>query len=110
MDTGNILPAIMGCLYFADDLVEMKGRGINDPCVRPGGGNDLRRHQRSGIQHHGGRFDQPEATNGNQIGCAGAGANEMDGHHSAFCFPVPLKAEDGGGPDPAGNDRCSGLH
>src|SRR5690606_2759628 len=51
-----------------------------DERIRRGGSDDLGRDQRAGIEADRTALDEALATQGDEVGRAGAGANEIDGH------------------------------
>ena len=84
MHARHIVPGRMRRLDLGDDLVQVHRHGVHD--ARAGGrrGDDLRRHQRSGIKAHGAALDEPQAAHGDQVGRARSRADEMNGHCAAF--------------------------
>ena len=65
---------------MGDDLVEGQRRRVDQARARRRRGEDVARHQRAGIEADRAALDQPQAAHGDQIGGAGTGADEMDGH------------------------------
>ena len=66
--------------FFSGDGVEVERRGVDHPCFGRAERDDLARHQRSREQAHRTARHQILAAYGDQIRCAGAGADEVDGH------------------------------
>ena len=58
MDAGDILALCMGRRHLGDDLVEVHGGGVEDAGAGRGRGDDLRRHQRAGIEADRAALDQ----------------------------------------------------
>ena len=76
------------------DLVERQRRGVDQPRVRRAVREQLRRHDRAGVEADRAARQQVAAAQGDQVGRARAGADEMHGHRRA------LRDRDGAG-DPA---------
>src|ERR1700730_12911410 len=80
MQSRHVEPGVMGRDEFSGDGVEVERRGVDHPCFGRAERDDLARDQRSREQAHWTARYEIVAAHGDQIGCAGAGANEMDGH------------------------------
>src|ERR1700731_4127704 len=80
MQPRHLEPGVMGCDEFSGDSVEVERGSVNHPRAGRAERDDLARHQRSCEQAHRTARHQILAAHGDQIGRAGAGANEMDGH------------------------------
>src|SRR5260370_27935414 len=80
MQSRHLEPGVMGRDEFSGDGVEVERRGVDHARAGRAERDDLARHQRSREQAHRTARHQILAAHGDQIGCAGAGANEMDGH------------------------------
>ena len=65
---------------FAGTVVKVETRGVDEPRAGRAVLEDLRRHQRTGVQAHGTRLDEAEGTHGDEVGRAGASSDEVDGH------------------------------
>ena len=94
MHPRDVLAAFMRRRHLGDDLVERQRRRVDDPRTLGRGLDDLRGHQRAGIEADRAALDQAQAAHGDQVGRAGTGADEMHGH-AALSFrglsamPVP---------------------
>lgn len=80
MNPGNVLALFMGSLDLVDDLVKRHRGRVYDACTFRCGGNDLFRHQRAREKADRAGLDELQAANGDEIGIARSGANEMNGH------------------------------
>ena len=80
MDAGDVLAARVSGDDLGDDLVEMHRRGVADERAGWGGGDDLGGDQRAGIEADGAALDEALAAQRDEVGRAGAGADEVDGH------------------------------
>ena len=80
MHPRDVETVAMGGVDFRDDFVERQRRGVNDPRARRRSGDNLARHERTGIKAHRTALDQAQPAHGDQIGCAGSGADETHGH------------------------------
>ena len=80
MDPRHVMCRGVGRLDLGHDLVEVHGGGVDDPRPGRGLGHDLGRHQRARVEADRAALDQPQAADGDQVGGARAGADEMDGH------------------------------
>ena len=45
MDPRHVFALAMGGLHFGDNFIEMQRRGVDHPCPRRCGSDDLGRHQ-----------------------------------------------------------------
>ena len=79
MQPGDVKTLFVRFGTVGDDLVERQGGGVDDMRVGRGNGEDLARHQGAGIKTDRAALDQPQTAQRDQIGRAGAGADEMDG-------------------------------
>ena len=70
----------MGFVDFVNDLVEVHWSGVADQRAGGRGGDDFGGDEGAGIEADLAALDQALATQGDEIGCAGAGADEVDGH------------------------------
>ena len=86
VDAGHVLALRMGGLDLGDDLVERHGGGVDDAGACGRGLHDLLRHQRAGIEADRAGLDELQPAHRDEVGCAGAGADEMDGHSAASLF------------------------
>ena len=80
MHPGDVVSGAVRGFDFGDDLVEGERRGIDHPCARRGSGDDLRRHQRSGIETDRAGLDEAQTAQRDEVGGAGPGADEMHRH------------------------------
>ena len=80
MDARHILSRPMCRFDLGDDLIEMKRSGVDDTGTLWRCLDDLFRHQRSGIEADRAALDQLQAPQGDEIGCARSGADEMNAH------------------------------
>src|SRR5260370_15229095 len=80
MQSRHVEPGVMGRDEFSGDGVEVERRGIDHPRAGRTKGDDLARHQRTRKQTHRTACHQILAAHGDQIGRAGTGADEVDGH------------------------------
>jgi hypothetical protein len=73
--------------HMRDDLVERERRRVDHPGAFPCVSDHRRRHQRAGIEHDRRAGDEVAAAHCDEIGIAGTGADEVDGHAplSTFC-------------------------
>ena len=87
MHPRNVQALSVRALDLGHDRIEVERRGIDDPRrhrrLVAGLGDDRGRHQRAGVEHHRAAPDQTEATHRDQVGRAGAGADEMHRHSGA---------------------------
>src|ERR1700730_16129651 len=65
------------------DVVKRKGRGVDDPRARRAMRKNVLRHKRAGIETDRTGGDEVAPAQGEQVGRAGAGADEMHGHGSS---------------------------
>ncbi|MOA11231.1 hypothetical protein D3C78_1311640 [compost metagenome] len=79
MHAGHVLATGVGLGQQADDLLQVQLGGVHHPfgamALQYGLG-----YQRAGVENHRTTADQALALDGDQLGIAGAGANEIDGH------------------------------
>src|SRR3546814_4755581 len=80
MKARSVMPRLMGIDDDGDDLVQGERRRVDDPCPRrtmieQGGG-----HQRSGLETDRSTRDQGAPAQGEEVGRAGTGADELNGH------------------------------
>ena len=94
----------MGIRHMGDDLVEGQRRGVDDQRAGRRGGEDFGRHQRAGIEADRAALDQPQPAHGDQIGRAGAGADEMHRHRARAVEIAARRIERG-----ADRRRCGGC-
>ena len=76
-----------------DDGVERQRRGVDDARARRAMLEKRLRHQRAGVEADRAARDEIAAAQGDQIGRAGPGADEMHGHGAAPREPRPGKRE-----------------
>ena len=62
------------------DLVERHRRGIDDPRAGRTMGEQLRRHDRAGVETDRAAREQVASAHGDEVGRARSGADEMHGH------------------------------
>lgn len=84
MHAGNVIAVFMGGNDLGDDLVEIERRGIDHPRVGRCHGDHGLGHQRAGIEADRAGSDQLCTAQGDQVGRAGAGADEVDSHGARF--------------------------
>ncbi len=70
----------MGIGQFGDDLVEGQRAGVEHPRVRRAQRQQVLGHDRAGVQTDWAAAEQPLTAHGDQIGGAGPGPDEVDGH------------------------------
>src|SRR5260370_38535346 len=80
MQSRHVERGVMGRDEFSGDGVEVERRGIDHPRAGRTKGDDLARHQRTRKQTHRTACHQILAAHRDQIGRAGTGADEEDGH------------------------------
>src|SRR5260370_34733693 len=80
MQSCHVEPGLMGRDELSGDGVEVERRSVDHPRAGRAERDDLARHQRSREQAHRTARHQILAAHGDQIGRAGAGADEVDGH------------------------------
>ena len=80
MHPRNALPGCMGALHLRDDLVQGQRRRIDAPRAGFGEVQDLARHQGAGVEHQVGALDQALAAQGQQVGRARSGTDEVHSH------------------------------
>ena len=80
MDAGDVLARVMGGGDLGDDLIEMHRRGVADQRAGGRGGDDFGGDERAGIEADRAALDEALAAQGDEVGRAGAGADEVDGH------------------------------
>ena len=80
VDAGHVLARGVRVRHMSDDLVQVQGGGVDDPGAGRGTGDDRGRHQRAGVETDRACSDQVAPAQGQEIGRAGAGADEMHGH------------------------------
>ena len=86
VDARHVLALRVGGLDLRDDLIQRHGGRIDHACALGCGFHDLLRHKRARIEADGAGLDDLQAPHGDEVGCAGAGADEMDGHSAASLF------------------------
>ncbi len=79
----DILTRRMGAHELRFDLVEIHRRGVDDARTGRRERDELRRHDRSGIEADRAARDEVAAAHGDEIGRARAGADEVHGHGRA---------------------------
>src|SRR6516165_11727838 len=65
------------------DLIERQRRSVDDARIFRAELREISRHDRAGIEADRATRDQLAPTHGDEVGCAGAGADEMYGHCAA---------------------------
>ncbi len=80
MHARHVLAPPVRRLDLGHDLVQRQRRGIDHPPRRLG--HDGLRHEAARVEADGARADEAQALDGDEVGVAGAGADEMDGHGS----------------------------
>ena len=80
MHASYIMTDSVGGFDFDDNLIQGQRCCINNPCFRLGLYQNGFRYQRTSVENDAGLADQVEATNGDQVGRAGSGADEVYGH------------------------------
>ena len=80
MQPRHIEPGVVGRDEFGGDGIEVERRGVDHARAGRAECHDLARHQRAREQAHRTARHQILAAHGDQVGCAGAGADEVDGH------------------------------
>ena len=80
MQPRDILAPPLGAHEFGGDGVEIERGGIDPACARRAPVEDLGRHERAGIEADRAALDEVAAAHRDQIGRAGAGADEVNGH------------------------------
>ena len=83
MDPGHVLSLGVGVLHYRDNFIEGHGRGVHHQGVFRRMGDHRLRHQRSGVEHHRRRRDQIPRPDGEQVGGARPGADEVHRHPEA---------------------------
>ena len=76
----DVLAVRVRRLHLGDDLFEGHRRGVEHPGTFGCALDHLARHERTREEHDGTRLDEPPAAHRDELGIAGAGANEMDRH------------------------------
>ena len=89
MDPRNVLAAPVGVDDLGHDLVEVHRRRVHHQRPVRSRLDDFPGHQRPGIEAHGAPLDELQAPHGDEVGRAGSGADEIDGH-SAASLPVSV--------------------
>ena len=84
MDARHVLALRMGLGDFGDDLIERHRRGVDDTRAFGCGLDDFFGHQRAGIEADRTILDEPKSAQRDEVGRAGAGADEVNGHDRAF--------------------------
>ena len=80
MEPRHVVALRIGGGDLRHDRVEVEGRGVDDARPRRTPGQDLRCHQRTGIEADGAGGDQVAPAHGDEVWRTGAGADEMNGH------------------------------
>ncbi len=80
MQPGHVVAGGVGLGDLVDDLVQGQRAGVDDSGVRRAERQQVLGHDRPGVQADRAAAEQPLATHGDQVGRAGAGADEVDGH------------------------------
>ena len=80
MQPRHVVAGVGRAPAFVDDLVERHRRGVDDARARRAMLEQRPRHERAGIEADRAARDQVAAAHGDEIGRAGAGADEVDGH------------------------------
>src|ERR1700687_2514255 len=80
MQSRHLESGAMGCDEFGGDGIEVERRGVDHARAGRAECHDLARHQRAREQAHRTARHQILAAHGDQIGRAGPGADEVDGH------------------------------
>src|SRR5260370_6618939 len=83
MEGRGVVGAGMGRHYLRHDVVKRKGRGVDDPRARRAMRKNLLWHKRAGIETDRTGGDKVAPAQGEQVGRAGAGADEMHRHGSS---------------------------
>ena len=80
MHTGHIFTTFVRRFDLGVGVVQRHRGGIHDFRIIRGTGHDLRRDQRPRVQTHRAFADDALRFQGQKLGIAGAGTNEIDGH------------------------------
>src|SRR5262249_3147902 len=78
--TRDIQAGIRSAPAFRDDLVERHRCGVDDADAGRAIVEQRFRHQRAGVEAYRAARDEVAAADGDEVGCAGAGADEVYGH------------------------------
>src|SRR5258708_4588911 len=74
--------------HLRNDLIEIHCGGIDDACAGRRVGEDLYRNERTGVETDRGVMDVIPPTERQQIGCSGAGTDEVNCHGSTATAQV----------------------
>ncbi len=83
MEPGDIEAVLVRFREMDHDLIQRQRRRVDHSRAGWSGGEDVARHERAGVEADRAALDQPQSAHRDQIGRAGAGADEMDGHWGA---------------------------
>jgi hypothetical protein len=80
VQSGDVLPGLVGLAEFDEDLVEVKIRGVDLVRIGRAMVEELDGDQSTGVQAHRRGSDQIPPANGDEIGRARPGTDEVDSH------------------------------
>ena len=83
MQPRDILAALVRLAELRHDRIEIERRGVDDPRARRAMVEQRFRDQRAGVEADRAARDQVAPAQGDEIGRAGSGADEMHGHSGA---------------------------
>ena len=86
MHAGHVVTHGVGGFDFGHDVLQRERRGVNHARSGRCGLHDLLRHQRTCIEADWTGLDELQAAHRDEVGCAGAGADEMNGHSANSLF------------------------
>ena len=83
MEPGDVEAAAIGVNKMGEDLIQGQRCGVDDQCIGRRCGEDLDRHQRTGVKANRAALYEPEPAECDQVRGAGSRANEMHCHEAA---------------------------